>query len=197
SLTFPLHAQEEVERQKNARIGFGWTIAMNFLDKEKAENYGISNTGMTWIDCYLRLNLFKYVNLDGGLAVSKFNDELPFSQSVAFVSGPLQGLPSDAKSKIVSGGFYYALGTAVPVIKRINILGKVGKWNYSATRTITNCKDCNKVDLPTTAGTYVEGGLAYASKESKDGSGQVYLIYRHYLEGDFIGMVGVGFTLLF
>ena len=179
------------------RFGFGWTSAMNSLDAGKAETYGISERGMNWIDFYLRMNLFQYVNLDGGLAVSNFKDELPFSQSVEFVSGPLQGLPSNAKSKIVSGGFYYAVGTVVPVVKRINVTGKVGKWNFSATRKITNCTDCDKVKLGTEAGAYAEGGLVYAFEDSKDGLGHVYLVYRHYLSGDFVGMMGIGFTLLF
>lgn len=197
SIAIPLQAQEKDENHKNVRLGFGWTIARNTLDKEKAEDYGISNSGMTWIDFYLRLNMFKYLNLDGGLAVSNFKDELPFTQSVAFVSGPLQGLPSDAKSKIVSGGFYYSIGTVVPVVEKFGLTGKVGKWNYSASRKITNCKDCNKVELGTAAGAYAEGGLVYIAEDSKDGLGHVYLVYRHYLEGDFTGMIGLGFTLLF
>lgn len=196
-IAISLHAQVENKSPKNVRLGFGWTVGMNFLDKAQAETYGISNTGMTWIDCYIRLNIIKYINLDGGLAVSHFKDELPFTQSVAFVSGPLQGLPSNAKSKIVSGGFYYSLGTVVPIVKRVKIIGKFGNWNYSATRMITNCTDCNKVELGTTAGLFVEGGLAYAAEESGKNTGQFYVVYRHYLDGDFVGMVGIGFTVLF
>lgn len=191
-----LYGQEAEEENRKLRVGFGMNIYADFLVPEQAEIYGLSKVGMTWIDMNIRLNVLKYINIDGGFSVSNFKDKLPFTEAVTFTSGTLAGLPSEAESSIVSGSFYYAIGTMVPVTEKIGVIAAAGKRNYSATRKISLCSDCNRVELATAAGPYVQGGVALLQTEDKI-DGQFHLLYTKYFSDDFDWSVGIGFVLLY
>ncbi len=193
----PSLAQEEgTKDNRNFRFGFGMNISADFLDPARAEDYGIAKTGMTWIDMYIRFNILKYVNIDGGLAVSNFKDKMPFTEAVVFTQGSLSGLPSEAKSSIVSGGFYYSIGTSVTIAKKFSLIGEVGQWNFSASRKITQCSDCSKTELGTTAGPYAQVGIGLPQQEDSI-TGEFYVTYTQFFSDDFRWAVGIGFTLLY
>ncbi len=185
-------AQSEEGPEKKVAFGFGINMGLDMVDPLVTSTEGISDNGFTWLDMSIRMNVMKYFNANAGFTLSRFKDKLPFTQAVTFSSGSLSGLPSNSKSRIVAGGFYYSLGVSVPIKSQLHWMGAFGSRSFSATRKITSCTDCNEVDLNVESGNYLQTGLALIKAD--DITTEVHLLYSHYLGGDFQNTITLGIT---
>ncbi len=181
---------------KNVHFGFGMALNLESLDKEVAKEVGVASTGFTLIDFRGRLSLFKYVTLDLGMSVSQFKDKLPFEEAVIYTSGQLSGLPTTAKSEIVSGSLYYSIGGRVPLTDRLYLNANVGERRYSASRKIPECTDCNKTEIDLKAGSYLRGGLSWMTFEETT-VGELDLLYTYYFDKEFISSISLGLFVYF
>lgn len=191
-----LAQEKEIPGFKNVQFGFGMALNLESLDKAVAEEVGLSSTGLSLIDFRGRLSLFKYVTVDLGMSVSQFKDKLPFEEAVIFTSGQLSGLPTTAKSEIVSGSFYYAIGGRAPLTERLYLNANVGKRNFSASRKIPECSNCNKTEIDLEAGSYLRGGLSWMTFEETM-VGELDLLYTYYFDKEFLSTITLGFFINF
>jgi hypothetical protein len=181
---------------KKVTFGLGFHFSLESMDKVIMEKEGISDIGITYFEPFLTMNFLRYLNLNTGLSLSYFKDNMPFQQAVLIsYSGLFSNLPGDAKSKLTTTGYYYSVGSRVPIISGLNIVGNFGRRNLTFTRAIKHCDNCNEQRLYSKSN-YIQAGFSWVGIEDKGEElmGQIDLLYSQYLNSANNYSISIGFN---